>query len=61
LDADPRLESLGYFQKSLRDTPKSEMLPRALKQKRAINIVPPPLPIVGKINASGPIWRHRQT
>ena len=27
LDADPRLESLGYFQKSLRDRPKSEMLP----------------------------------
>src|SRR6266700_7622644 len=27
LEADPRLESLGYFQKSLRDTPKSEMLP----------------------------------
>src|SRR5260370_33042919 len=26
LDADPRLESLGCFQKSLRDTPKSEML-----------------------------------
>src|SRR6266704_3512025 len=29
LEADPRLESLGYFQKSLRDTPKSEMRPSA--------------------------------
>src|SRR6266568_280332 len=27
LEADPRLENLGYFQQSLRDTPKSEMLP----------------------------------
>src|SRR5260370_32306307 len=30
LEADPRLESLGYFQKSLRDTPKSEMLSSSL-------------------------------
>src|SRR6266700_1661881 len=63
LRADSRLESLGYFQKSLRDTPKSEMRPSAQVFDYPSRLKPRPWRVSGRIllRHFGSFNRSKQT